>query len=107
MTTLLSIEEELPAGGNLCLRVGGSLDRSAAYELRDRILGLGTRELVLDFSKLGRTDDVALSVLAMWLADHHQRDLRVQLVGLNNHARHILQVFGVDASAPANTYAGA
>jgi len=99
MATLLSIEEELLAGGNLCLRVGGSLDRSAAYVLRDRILGLGSRELVVDFSRLGRTDDVALSVLAMWLADHHQRDMRVQLVGLNHHARHILQVFGVNSVA--------
>jgi len=95
----LSIEEERLAGGNVCLRVGGSLDRSSAYELRDRILALGARGLVLDFSKIGRTDDVALSVLAMWLADYHQRDLDVHLVGLDRHARHILQVFGVNSVA--------
>ncbi|WP_373044815.1 lipid asymmetry maintenance protein MlaB [Vulgatibacter sp.] len=92
----LSIEEERMPAGNVCLRVGGSLDRSAAYELRDRILGLGTQELVLDFSKIGHADDVALSVLAMWLADRNQSKLKVQLVGLDHHARRILQVFGVD-----------
>ena len=96
---MLSIEEERLSGGNLCLRVGGSLDRSSAYELRDKILATGSRGLVLDFSKIGQTDDVALSVLAMWLADRHQRDLEVHLVGLNNHARHILQVFGVHSAA--------
>lgn len=95
----LSIEEERLSGGNLCLRVGGSLDRSSAYELRDRIQACGAQGVVLDFSKLGRTDDVALSVLAMWLADYHQRDMQVHLVGLNHHARHILQVFGVNSVA--------
>lgn len=95
----LQIEEEKLSGGNLCLRVGGSLDRSSAYELRDRILSTGAKSLVLDFSKIGRTDDVALSVLAMWLADRHQRQLDVHLVGLDNHARHILQVFGVNSVA--------
>lgn len=94
----LQIEQETLTGGNLCLRVGGSLDRSTAYELRDRILSLGAQELVLDFSRIGRTDDVALSVLAMWLADRHQKHLRVRLVGLTNHARHILQVFGVNVA---------
>jgi len=95
----LQIEEERLSGGNLCLRVGGALDRSSAYALRDRILSTGAKSLVLDFSRLGRTDDVALSVLAMWLADRHQRHLDVHLVGLDNHARHILQVFGVTSAA--------
>lgn len=96
----LSIEQETLDGGNLCLRMGGALDRSAVYELRDRILGLKGSDLVVDFSQLGSLDDVALSVLAMWLADHHQKDLRVQLVGLNQHGRNIVKVFGV------NTFAG-
>lgn len=96
---LLSIEEERLNGGNVCLRVGGALDRSSAYELRDKILAMGSKGLVLDFSKVGRTDDVALSVLAMWLADRHQRDLDVHLVGLDSHARTILQVFGVNSAA--------
>ena len=98
METTLSIEEERLSGGNVCLRVGGSLDRSSAYALRDRILASHAKGLVLDFSRLGRADDVALSVLAMWLADHRQRDLDVHLVGLDHHARHILQVFGVHAA---------
>ena len=95
----IEIEEELLGSGNVCLRVGGSLDRSTAYALRDRIQRLGTRELVLDFSRIGRADDVALSVLAMWLADRKQRErMKVQLVGLDPHALQILQVFGVPLS---------
>ncbi len=108
MATLMSIEEELLAGGNVCLHVGGSLDRSAAYQLRDRILALKSRDVVLDFSNLGGSDDLALSVLAMWLADHHQRDLNVRLVGVSHHARHILQFFGVNPNTvAAGNHAGA
>lgn len=92
----LSIEQETLDGGNLCLKVGGSLDRSAVYELRDRILGLKIRELTVDFSDLAGLDDLALSVLAMWLADHHQKDLKVQLVGLSPHARNVFLTFGVN-----------
>lgn len=95
----IEIEEEQLAGGNVCLRVGGSLDRSTAYALRDRIQRCAGRELVLDFSGIGKADDVALSVLAMWLADRKQREeLKVHLVGLDRHARQILQFFGVPLS---------
>lgn len=94
----LSIEQEMLEGGNLCLKVGGSLDRSGVYELRDRILGLKSREVTLDFSGLGGTDDLALSVLAMWLADHHQKDMKVHLVGLSPHARNVVMSFGVNTA---------
>jgi anti-anti-sigma regulatory factor len=90
----VSIEARDSREGSFRVRVRGELDRSAVYELRDRILGLKARGLLLDFSELERADDLALSVLAMWLADRNQRDVDIEFTGLGEKSKNLMVSFG-------------
>ena len=89
-----TIDSAPAQAGNVRVRVGGALDRSAVYDLRDRLLGLKASDLTLDFSGLERVDDLALSLLAMWLADRNQHALHIRLEGLSTKARNLVSSFG-------------
>lgn len=94
-------QEQGQEGKNVRLKLGGDLDKSGVYQLRDRILGLskGSDRLVLDFTGVSATDVFALSVLAMWIADRRQNHCNVECIGLDKRAEQILASFGAPANA--------
>lgn len=94
MTELL-IEPEIMEDGALRLRLGGVLDGSGAYLLRERI-SAGSSPVVIDFSRLQRLSDFGLGILAMGIAEANHD---VQFVGLGHHALRILRAFGLGQAA--------
>ncbi|WP_373048856.1 STAS domain-containing protein [Vulgatibacter sp.] len=90
----LTIEPEMGEGG-IRLRLGGVLDGSGAYLLRDQINQAG-QPVVVDFSRLQRLSDFGLGILAMGLSEMPNE---VQFLGLGHHAQRILRAFGVANAA--------
>lgn len=91
----LLIEPEIMEDGATRLRLGGVLDGSGAYLLRDRISGYAS-PVVVDFSRLQRLSDFGLGILAMGVAE---MDQEVQFVGVGHHALRILRAFGLAQAA--------
>lgn len=77
------------------LRLQGSLDGGAAYELRDRILELKV-PVVIDCSRLHHLSDFGLGILAMAIMEMGRE---VEFVGLGMHAQRILRAFGLPKAA--------
>lgn len=91
----LLIEPEYREDGALRLRLGGVLDGSGAYALRDRITQ-STVPVVVDLSRLQRLSDFGLGILAMGVAEMSNE---VEFVGVGHHALRILRAFGLAQAA--------
>lgn len=91
----LVIEPEMLEDGGIRLRLGGVLDGSGAYLLRDRI-AQEKGPVTVDFSRLQRLSDFGLGILAMGVTT---LSTQVHFVGLGHHAQRILRAFGVKSGA--------
>ena len=79
------------------IRVAGTFDRGAAYELRDRLAKEPAGEVTLDFSLVSEFVDLGVATLAHVFAGAHHHRLVVR--GLRQHQVRIFRYFGVDVEA--------
>lgn len=78
-------------GSRVTVRLEGSFDAGAAVELRKVLQALGTRKVVLDFSRVRTFVDFAVGVLTREL-DGQQ--VEVELKGLPVHHERLFQYMG-------------
>jgi hypothetical protein len=83
--------------GRTIIRVLGVFDRPSACELRDRLAGEPTADVLLDFSLVREIADAGVEALAGVLAAAGGR--RVRVVGLRQHQARMIRYFGVDLDA--------
>lgn len=85
----LTIQREERAG-RLTLRLEGTFDGSTALELRRSLAELPEQDVVIDFTRVRRFQDAAVSVLSRNLAH-----ARLQLQGLDSHQERMFRYCGV------------
>lgn len=88
MANLQISREEV--GGSVTLRLRGAIDASAAATLRAELDRLGGSDVVVDFTRVGEFQDLAVPILSRGLSTHSSR-----LVGLGHHHERLFRYFGV------------
>lgn len=95
----LSIERE-ESGATVVLKLDGTFDAKTASLLRQELLELPSREVVLDFTRVRKFVDSAVAVLTGGL-DCRQLRLR----GLGRHQERMFCYFGIaQARTPERAY---
>jgi hypothetical protein len=91
-------EESRQPGGEVLIRLDGTFDAVAAWQLRGKLGGLSAAErVVLDFSRVREFADLGIAVVANGLAEAHRP--QVEMRGLREHQHRLFRYFGVDVDA--------
>jgi anti-anti-sigma regulatory factor len=91
-------QEEL--GGQVTLRLEGTLDWRTAAQLRCSLEALGSQEVLLDFTHLSEFKDTAVVVLTKNLPAYN----KVKFRGLAGHHERMFRYFGVGTSSAPRAY---
>jgi hypothetical protein len=92
------VEESKLSEGEIVIRVDGTFDAAAAWQVRGCLGGLRSAErVVLDFTRVSEFYDLGIAVVANGLAEAAQP--RVELRGLREHQHRLFRYFGVNVDA--------
>jgi hypothetical protein len=92
------IEESKQQDGEILIRVDGTFDAVAAWQVRGRLGDLPTgARVVLDFSRVREFYDLGIAVVANGLAE--ARRSSVEMRGLREHQHRLFRYFGVDVDS--------
>ena len=96
----LQIEREEELSGAVTLRLRGAFDARSAEALRAALEPLAGREVVLDFTRVGQFQDLAVPILTRGLDC-----VGLSLRGLSLHHQRLFRYFGVGPSvAPPHSF---
>jgi anti-anti-sigma regulatory factor len=91
-------DERLEPGGEILIRVDGTFDARAAWDVRGRLGAIpATSSVVIDFSQVREFDDLGVAVMATGLAPGTGPHVVVR--GLRQHQHRMFRYFGVDLDA--------
>lgn len=91
-------DERLQPGGEILIRVDGTFDAPAAWDVRGRLGAIpATTSVVIDFSQVREFNDLGVAVMASGLAPG--QGPRVMVRGLRQHQHRMFRYFGVDLDA--------
>lgn len=94
------VEESKLSGGEILIRVDGTFDAAAAWQVRGCLGSLSVEDrVVLDFSRVKEFYDLGIAVVANGIAE--AAPPRVELRGLREHQHRLFRYFGVDVDALA------
>jgi len=85
-------------GGETVVSAAGELDVNTAPELREqlaRLVGEGTRKVVVDLTNVSFVDSTALSVLVSALKRLRQADGDLELASPNPSVRRVFEITGL------------
>jgi hypothetical protein len=92
------IQESTQGDGEITIRVEGTFDAVAAWQVRGRLGVLPSdARVVLDFSRVREFYDLGIAVVANGLAE--ARRSSVEMRGLREHQHRLFRYFGVDVDA--------
>ena len=92
------MDERLQPGGEILIRVDGTFDAAAAWDVRGRLGAVpATSHVVIDFSKVREFEDLGVAVLASGLSKVDGPHVAVR--GLRQHQHRMFRYFGVDLDA--------
>ncbi len=92
------MDERLQPGGEILIRLDGTFDAPAAWDVRGRLGAIPTTSnVVVDFSKVREFDDLGVAVMASGLAPGQGPHVVVR--GLRQHQHRMFRYFGVDLDA--------
>jgi hypothetical protein len=91
-------DERLQPGGEVLIRVDGTFDAPAAWDVCGRLGAIPeTSNVVIDFSQVREFLDLGVAVMASGLVSGHGRHVVVR--GLRQHQHRMFRYFGVDLDA--------
>jgi hypothetical protein len=94
------VVESREPGGEILIRVDGTFDAVAAWQLRGRLGHVAAGErVVLDFSRVREFYDLGIAVVANGLAEAQPSALEMR--GLREHQHRLFRYFGVDVDSLA------
>jgi hypothetical protein len=89
------IEESRQPGGEVVLRVDGSFDAVAAWQVRGKLGAFSADErVVIDFTRVREFFDLGIAVVANGLAAEPRPS--IELRGLKEQQHRLFRYFGVD-----------
>lgn len=98
-------DERLQPGGEILIRVDGTFDAPAAWDVRGRLGAIpATSNVVLDFTHVRDFDDLGVAVIAPGLVAG--KGPRVVVRGLRQHQHRLFRYFGVDLDAMRDAAVG-
>jgi hypothetical protein len=92
----LHIQREEQAN-TVTFRIEGTFDGQAALQLKKLLDEMGTRDVVLDFSRVREFFDLALPVIIRALEAH-----KIQFRGLARHQERMFRYFGIPSQPPVD-----
>ncbi len=91
-------DERLQPGGEILIRVDGTFDAPAAWDVRGRLGAIPpASSVVIDFSQVREFNDLGVAVMASGLAPG--KGPHVVVRGLRQHQHRMFRYFGVDLDA--------
>jgi hypothetical protein len=92
------VEQSRQPSGEIVIRLDGTFDAVAAWQLRGKLGEIPAAErVVLDFTCVREFADLGIAVVANGLAD--ARRPHVEMRGLREHQHRLFRYFGVDVDA--------
>jgi hypothetical protein len=92
------VQEHRQPGGEIVIRIDGTFDAAAAWQIRGRLADLAASDrVVLDFTLVREFFDLGIAVVANGLATPALP--RVEMRGLREHQHRLFRYFGVDVDA--------
>jgi hypothetical protein len=99
-------DERQEPGGEILIRVDGTFDAPAAWDVRGRLGAIpATSNVVIDFSQVREFNDLGLAVMAPGLVPGYGPHVVVR--GLRQHQHRMFRYFGVDLDALRDLSRGA
>lgn len=96
------IEESRQAGGEVLLRIDGTFDTAAAWQVRGRLGAFSPADrVVIDFTSVREFLDLGVAVVANGIAAEPGR--AVELRGLKDRHHRLFRYFGVDLPSAASS----
>jgi anti-anti-sigma regulatory factor len=94
-------DERQQPGGEILIRVDGTFDAPAAWDVRGRLGAIPeSSNVVIDFSHVREFNDLGVAVMASGLVTGHRPHVVVR--GLRQHQHRMFRYFGVDLDALRN-----